>query len=360
MISVGDKKEALALIQEACKAGARKHLATELLDLPIRTVQRWEKNGFNDHRKGSRAVPGNKIPQKEREQIMDVLTSSEFGDFNPHQIVPKLADQGIYLGSEATMYRILRERKMNKHRLSSKAGARKRPEAYIATSPNQVWSWDITYLPARVKGRFFYLYMIMDVYSRKAVGGQVYDCESGELAAALITDTCHQEKVEENQLVLHSDNGGPMKAFTMLAKLEALGVAPSFSRPRTSNDNPYSESLFRTMKYRPEYPEHPFDDLNSARKWAENFVQWYNNEHLHSGIGFVTPIDRHNRKDIEILEKRHQVYQEAKALHPERWSGATRNWEHIAEVALNKRNNPSEKSTDGEKAAVKASENHQN
>ncbi|SMC89547.1 Integrase core domain-containing protein [Desulfocicer vacuolatum DSM 3385] len=110
-------------------------------------------------------------------------------------------------------------------------------------------NWDITYLPARVKGRFFYLYMIMDVYSRKAVGYQVYDCESGELAAALITDTCHQEEIQENQLVLHSDNGGPMKAFTMLAKLESLGVASSFSRPRISNDNPYSESLFRTMKW---------------------------------------------------------------------------------------------------------------
>ncbi len=142
MISEDDKKEALALIQEACKAGARKHLAAELLGLPIRTVQRWETHGFNDHRKGSRAVPGNKISQKERTQIMDVLTSSEFGDFNPHQIVPKLADQGVYLGSEATMYRILREQKMNKHRLSSQAGARKRPEAYIDTGPNQIWSWD--------------------------------------------------------------------------------------------------------------------------------------------------------------------------------------------------------------------------
>ena len=340
MISEGDKEEALALIQEACKAGARKHLAAELLGLPLRTVQRWETHGINDHRKGSRAVPGNKMSEKEREQIMDVLTSLEFGDFNPHQIVPKLADQGIYLGSEATMYRILREQKMNKHRLSSQAGTRKRPEAYIATGPNQVWSWDITYLPTRVKGCFFYLYMIMDVYSRKAVGYQVYDCESGELAAALITDTCNQEKVQEDQLVLHSDNGGPMKAFTMLAKLESLGVKPSFSRPRISNDNPYSESLFRTMKYRPEYPEHPFEDLKSSREWTEKFSQWYNNEHLHSSICFVTPTDRHEQKDIEILEKRHQIYQEAKGCHPERWAGATRNWEHIGEVALNRRNNP--------------------
>lgn len=339
MISKGDKKEALALIQKACEAGARKHLAAELLGLPLRTVQRWKKYGFDDYRKGSHAVPGNKISKAERKQIIDVLTSSGFGDFNPHQIVPKLADQGVYLGSEATMYRILRELNMNKHRLSSQTAVRKRPEAYIATGPNQVWSWDITYLPARVKGRFFYLYMIMDVYSRKAVAYQIYEFESGELAADLITDACNQEKVKKDQLVLHSDNGGPMKAFTMLAKLESLGVMPSFSRPRISNDNPYSESLFRTMKYRPEYPEHPFEDLNSARDWAERFAQWYNNEHLHSGICFVTPADRHDRKDVEILEKRHQVYLEAKASHPERWTGITRNWKHIGEVALNKRNN---------------------
>jgi len=360
LISESHKEEALALIQEASKAGARKHLAAELLGLGLRTVQRWEKHGFDDHRKGSRAVPGNKISQKEREQIMDVLTSSEFGDFNPQQIVPKLADQGVYLGSESTMYRLLREQKMNKHRLSSQAVTRKRPEAYIATGPNQVWSWDITYLPSRVKGRFFYLYMIMDVYSRKAVGYQVYDCESGELAAALITDTCNKEKVQAKQLVLHSDNGGPMKAFTMLAKLEALGVMPSFSRPRISNDNPYSESLFRTMKYCPEYPEQPFEDLNSAREWVERFSHWYNHEHLHSGICFVTPVDRHERKDIEILEKRHQVYQDAKAFHPERWTGTTRNWKHNGEVALNKRNNSPKKTAAGKKAADKAFVNQQN
>lgn len=130
-----------------------------------------------------------------------------------------------------------------------------------------------------------------------------------------------------------------MKAFTMLAKLESLGVMPSFSRPGISNDNPYSESLFRTMKYRPEYPEHPFEDMSSARNWSERFVQWYNNEHLHSGICFVTPADRHDRKDVEILKNRQQVYLDAKASHPERWTGITRNWKHIGEVALNKRNN---------------------
>lgn len=351
MISQKDKKEALGLIQEACKAGARKRLAADLLGLPLRTVQRWEKHGFADHRKGSRAVPANKICNAEREQIIDVLTSPEFGDSNPNQIVPKLADHGIYLSSESTMYRLLREMNMNKHRLSSQPAARIRPEAYIATGPNQVWSWDITYLPTNVKGNFFYLYMIMDIYSRKAVGYQVYACESGGLAADLITDACNREHVTKDQLVLHSDNGGPMKAFTMLAKLQNLGVMPSFSRPRVSNDNPYSESLFRTMKYRPEYPEHPFKNLNSARDWAEHFAYWYNNEHLHSGISFVTPADRHDGKDAEILTKRHQVYIEAKGRHPERWQGTTRNWHYIAEVALNKRNNSTKTIVNVKKAA---------
>ena len=339
MIGETDKKEALKLISEACKAGARKRKAAELLGVPIRTVQRWEHHGFSDRRKGSRAVPANKICEAERDQIIAVLESPEFGDSNPNQIVPKLADQGLYLGSESTMYRILKNEKMNKHRQSSQPGTRKRPEPYVATGPNQVWCWDITYLPSKVRGEYFYLYMVMDLYSRKSVAYQVYECESGDLAADLITDACNREGVTRNQLVLHSDNGAPMKALTMLAKLQDLGVIPSFSRPSVSDDNPYSESLFRTMKYRPEYPELPFESLEDARDWADRFVHWYNNEHLHSSISFVTPASRHSGQDIEILVKRHKVYLKAKNKHPERWSGAIRNWNHIEEVALNKGKN---------------------
>ncbi len=338
MICETHKKEALELVSNACNAGARKSKASELLGLTVRTLQRWKQHGISDHRKGSRAVPANKISKAEREQIVAVLNSPEFGDSNPNQIVPKLADQGIFMGSESTMYRILKDLKMNKHRHASLSATRKRPDAYVATGPNQVWSWDITYLPFRVKGLFLYLYMTMDVFSRKVVAYQVYEYESGDLAADLITDACKHENISENQLVLHSDNGGPMKALTMLAKLQDLGVMPSFSRPRVSDDNPYSESLFRTMKYRPEYPERPFENLNSARDWAERFVHWYNNEHLHSGIRFVTPEDRHCGRDIEILSKRHQVYLDAKTRHPERWTGKTRNWQHIGEVPLNRRN----------------------
>ena len=334
MISYEDKQTVLKLIAEACKSGARKSKAAQLLGLTIRTIQRWEDKGLSDNRKGSRAVPGNQLSDHEKTRIINVLESPQFSDSNPNQIVPRLADQGIYLGSESTMYRILRELKMNKHRQSSLSPRNNHPDPVIANGPNQLWSWDITYLPSTVRGRFFYLYMMMDLYSRKAVACQVYEYESGDLAADLITDACIREKVTKEQVTLHSDNGSPMKSATMLAKLQDLGVMPSFSRPSVSDDNPYSESLFRTLKYRPEYPEKPFADLYEAREWANNFVNWYNTEHLHSGINFVTPEDRHNGRDTEILINRHSVYQEAKLKHPERWSVKTRNWLPVTEVVL--------------------------
>lgn len=336
MISQEDKQTVLMLISEACKSGARKSKASQLLGLTIRTLQRWDQQGVSDKRKGSRAVPGNKLSDDERVQIVNILESPEFADSNPNQIVPRLVDQGIYLGSEATMYRILRELKMNIHRQSSLPAKRHSPDPLIANGPNQLWSWDITYLPSTIRGRFFYLYMVMDLYSRKAVACQVYEYESGELAADLITDACLREKISKDQITLHSDNGSPMKAATMLAKLQDLGVVPSFSRPRISNDNPYSESLFRTLKYRPEYPNKPFENICEARVWANRFIHWYNTEHLHSSIHFVTPEDRHNSRDIKILANRHDVYQEAKLKNPERWSGKTRNWNPATEVILKK------------------------
>ena len=336
MISQEDKQTVLKLILEACKSGARKSKAAQLLGLTIRTLQRWSRNGLLDSRKGSRSAPGNKLSDDEKTRIANVLESPEFAESNPNQIVPRLADQGIYLGSESTMYRILRELKMNVHRQSSLPAKRHSPDPLTATIPNQLWSWDITYLPSTVRGRFFYLYMVMDLYSRKAVACQVYEYESGDLAADLITDACLREKIPKEQVTLHSDNGSPMKSATMLAKLQDLGVIPSFSRPSISNDNPYSESLFRTLKYRPEYPDKPFKTLFEAREWANRFIHWYNKEHLHSSIHFVTPEDRHNGKDIKILANRQYVYQEAKSKNPERWSGKTRNWNPATEVVLKK------------------------
>jgi putative transposase len=330
------KQAVLNLILQACESGARKSKAAELLGLTIRTLQRWEEKGLRDMRKGSRAVPDNKLSDDEKNQIKDILMSPEFTDSNPNQIVPKLADQGLYMGSESTMYKILRELKMNKHRQSSLPVKKRIPEELIASGPNQIWSWDITYLPSIVRGQFFYLYMVMDLYSRKAVACQVYEYESGDLASELITDACIREKISKNQVTLHSDNGSPMKAATMLAKLQDLGIMPSFSRPSVSNDNPFSESLFRTLKYRSEYPENPFETIFDAREWENRFIHWYNKEHLHSSIRFVTPEARHTGKDIEILAKRRDVYLKAKLKHPERWSGQIRNWNPDTKVILKK------------------------
>lgn len=167
------------------------------------------------------------------------------------------------------------------------------------------------------------------------MGWQVYGTESSALAADLMTDICHREQIVKGQVILHSDNGSPMKGASLLATLQHLGVIASYSRPSVSNDNPYSESLFRTLKYRPEYPEHGFSDLEAARVWVSEFVDWYNTRHLHSAIGFVTPQQRHCGEDREILANRKRVYQKAKAKNPNRWSGEIRNWEPITEVHLN-------------------------
>jgi len=251
-----------------------------------------------------------------------------------------LADKGVYLASESTFYRVLNENKQLKHRGKNKP-ARKliKPQALTATAPNQIYTWDITYLPSQVRGLFFYLYLVLDIYSRKIVGWQVHSEELSVLAADLMVDICQREGIKRNQVTLHSDNGSPMKGATMLATLQQLGVVPSFSRPSVSNDNPFSESMFRTLKYR---PEKPFSDLRSARDWVNGFVQWYNHEHCHSGIKFVTPAQRHTGEDIEILAKRKQVYQKAKKQNPERWSGEIRNWDRIKEVQLNPERSKSE------------------
>jgi len=266
---------------------------------------------------------------------LETVNSVSYRDLPPNQIVPRLADEGRYLGSESTIYRILRQERLLTHRARSRPPSHRRPRTLVATGPNQVWSWDITYLPTLIRGRFLRLYMVIDVWSRKILGDQVHREERAAYAAALIERTAHEERVPPGQLALHADNGGPMKGSSMLAKLEALGVAASFSRPRTSNDNPFSESLFRTMKYRPEYPSHPFASRLEAEAWVRDFVHWYNHVHRHSGIRFVTPADRHAGRDEAILERRRRVYDAARRAHPERWTGATRSWSAIKTVTLN-------------------------
>ena len=338
MIPIPERQQIVHWVAEASAAGARRHKSCELLGIAPRTLERWRQCGGLKHdARTTRAYePENKLSDQERDQVLAVANSAEFAHLPPSQIVPILAERGEYIASESTFYRVLREAKQLKHRLASRpATSRHKPKALQATAPNQLYSWDITYLPTEIKGLFFYLYLFMDVYSRKIVGWQVYDQESSEWAAEILHDIAQREGIERDQVALHSDNGGPMKGATMLATLQALGIMPSFSRPAVSNDNPYSESLFKTLKYRPEYPAQPFSSITEARQWVAGFADWNNHEHRHSAIQFVTPAQRHAGLDTAILVNRKAVYEAAKARHPERWSRETRNWDPVLEVYLN-------------------------
>ncbi len=328
-----------AWIDEACASGARLTKACEVLEISPRTLQRWRESGEvkADGRKQAktRNEPSNKLCEHERQHILDVANAPEFAHLPPSQIVPALADQGLYIASESSFYRVLREAEQLTHRGKAKPATRQRPKPLQANAPNQLWSWDITYLATTIKGVFFYLYLIMDVFSRKIVGWEVYDSESTDQAAAVFHKAHLREGIADAALVLHSDNGSPMKGATMLATLQRLGVMPSFSRPSVSDDNPYSEALFKTLKYHPGYPDKPFDSVKDARKWVLEFVHWYNEIHRHSALRFVTPGQRHRGEDIDILARRHVLYEVTKARHPERWSGSTRNWKPEDIVNLN-------------------------
>lgn len=344
MISSADRQMAVQLIDETMDQGACQREACKVIGISARSYQRWQSNGFEDRRQCVEKQPGNKLSEQERQVIVETCNQKDYRDLPPKQIVPKLADQGTYLASESTFYRILRAEDMMHHRGRSKAPSVEKPGSHSATAANQLWSWDITYLAASVKGVFFYLYLFMDIYSRKIVGWEIYETESSEQAAVVLRKAKMAEAISATHpLVLHSDNGSPMKGATMLATMQKLGVVPSFSRPSVSNDNAFSESLFKTLKYVPEYPTKPFERIDDARQWVDRFVQWYNHEHQHSSIKYVTPAQRHDGRDIEILEHRKAVYETARNANPQRWSGNTRNWDHEAGVELNPKLNDSVK-----------------
>lgn len=333
-ISSEDRLECILLISEAVIAGARKFMACDILNLEIRTVERWEKYP-EDRRRGPHNRPSNALSALERELVIETANKAEYANLPVCQIVPKLADKGIYIASESSFYRIMNEEKLLAHRSKSKPRTKKRPEALAAFRSNQIWSWDITYLKAAVKGTYYFLYLPMDIFSRAIVHWEIYECESAENASMMISNAFMINDLEKDQVVLHSDNGGPMKGATMLATLQRLGIAPSFSRPSVSNDNPFSESLFKTMKYCPSFPERGFANIAEAREWVRKFVNWYNNIHLHSGINFVTPASKHAGLDKKILENRHKVYEQARKVNPQRWSKQTRNWSQVKVVELN-------------------------
>ncbi len=327
-----------ALVDEAVAAGASIEAACKMIGLNARTLARWKVEGAScgdDHRADPRPSPAHKLTLAERAEIVATCNSAEFRDVSPNQIVPRLADSGVYLASESSFYRVLREEGLLAHRNPARPATHHRPRELVAAAPNEVWTWDITYLRSAVRGAFFYLYLVLDVFSRKIVGWTVEPDESMTTSAALLERTCCGESVRPGCLVLHADNGGPMKGSTMLSTLQRLGVVASFSRPHVSDDNPYSEALFRTLKYRPGYPRRPFASLDAARAWVEGFVRWYNTEHLHSSLRFVTPVDRHERRDPALLAGRHALYQAARRKTPRRWTRGTRNWTPVGPVTLN-------------------------
>jgi putative transposase len=338
MISPSDRALAIELIQEANRNGARLAMACKEMNISVRTYERWVSQGGikEDQRPtASRPEPKNKLTTEEKQEILEVVKKEEFADLPPTQIVPKLADQGVYIASESSFYRVLREVNMQNHRGRSKRPERRLPESHLATAPNQVWTWDITWLKGPVKGMFYRLYLIIDIFSRKIVGWEIWETEEAKYAEELMKRTVIKEKIQGRPLVLHSDNGSPMKAATFQVLLEKLGVQSSYSRPRVSNDNPYFEAMLRTLKYRPEFRYKGFETLEATREWVVKFVNWYNCVHLHSGINFVTSEQCHTGVHIEILKKREEVYEKAMQKHPERWSRSTRNWSAQESVALN-------------------------
>jgi len=324
------------LIAVAVQQGARRQRACAELGVDLRTLQRWRRaETRGDRRAGPRQAPDNRLNAQERARILETVTAPEYRDLSPKQIVPRLADRGMYLASESTVYRLLRACGQLAHRSAARPAQRRSKPRLQATAPNQVWCWDITYLRSPVRGCFYYLYLVVDLFSRKIVAAAVYDRECSTRAAALITAACAREGVARDALILHADNGPAMKGATLLARLQALGVVPSYSRPSVSDDNAFAEALFRTLKYRPDYPGGVFASPESAQRWVARFVHWYNTEHRHSGIRFVTPDQRHRGCEPAILARRAHVYREARARHPERWTGPTRCWTPIAVVHLN-------------------------
>jgi putative transposase len=348
MTRLEDRRTLMLEIAQAHAQGARLRPACALAGIDVRTLQRWKAGvpAQGDRRPDvDRAVPSHALTEAEKARIIEVANKPRFADTPPTRIVPSLADEGIYIASESSFYRVLRAHgQLNRRGRAQPPRTSRPPTTHIAARPGEVWCWatehateGVTFLPAQMQGRWFYFYLILDLYSRKIVGFEVHDTDSADHAAHLARRTALAEGVHAMPVrpVLHGDNGATLKATTVLAMLHWLGINPSYSRPRVSDDNAFVEALFRTVKYRPEFPLKGFADLQAAREWSARFVQWYNEEHRHSGIRYVTPAQRHGGHDHRLLDARHELYQEARERNPRRWSGQTRNWQPIAVVTLN-------------------------
>lgn len=334
MIAPSDRVVAVQIIGEAVESGARAYKACEVVGISTSTYRRWKQaTDHTDRRRGSPKHVHRRLSEAEQDEVVAVCCQPRFANLTPYAIYASLLDEGIYLASVSTMYRLLRERGLLHHRSESRPGTRPaRPPELKATGPNQVWSWDITYLPTRVRGIFLFAYVLMDVWSRKIVAWEIHTEESEAHAKDFFARVAARDKVKG--VHLHADNGNPMKGVTVLVLFFSLGIIPSYSRPRVSNDNPYSEALFKTLKYTPGYPKR-FTNMTHAREWFAEFVHWYNTQHRHSGIGYVTPEDRHSERASAIMRKRNRVLALARSHRPERWPNGQMHWDEHPIVYLN-------------------------
>ena len=330
MTAPADRRQALEILDAAVAAGARAHKVAELLDVGLTTLQSWRRQFAGvgdglDRSKSSHRLVSHRLSDEERQRILLTCNEPEFAALPPGQIVPILADRGLYIGSERSFYRVLHDHGQVHRRGRARPPQQPRPVPRLeARGPNEVWSWDITYLPTSVRGVWLYLYPVIDVWSRKVVAWDVADREEAQIAADLVGRACLRERISKGRpqpLILHADNGNAMRAATMESRLEELGVLRSFSRPRVSNDNPYSESLFHTLK--------PAGLPSAAIPERGRGLQ------LGSSIRFVTPSQRHSGKAIEICRHRARIYELARQLHPLRWTGTTRCWHQPEVVWIN-------------------------
>ena len=337
-----DRAKTIDVLNEGQEAGLPIKAIADLLGVCRRTLRRWQldinRQGFSlDRRKGAMRTVAHKFSAQERQTVIDTINDPRFADLPPGQIVAILAEEEQYVGSEMTIYRIMREEGLLNHR--GRARQRRKPRAVPmleAKGIHQVLAWDITLVPGPVKGQYYYVYMVIDVWSRRILGAEVHEAECSKLAREFFDRVCRDEGITSDaEAVLHSDNGAPMRSSKLAAKMRELGISLSFSRPGVRNDNAYAESLFKTMKYHQSYPMRRFRDLNAVRIWIEGFVDWYNSEHRHSGIKYVTPNQRHFGEADAICAIRQQTYGRAMKKNPRRWSRPPRCWKQPEIVRIN-------------------------
>jgi len=290
--------------------------ACNALDIARPTYYR--RMGTREENATSRPAPTRTLSANERQEVLEVLHSERFVDLAPAEVYATLLDEGVYHCSVRTMYRVLEDAGEVRERRDQARHPHYQAPELLATAPNQVWSWDITKLLGPVKWTYFYLYVILDIFSRYVVGWMIAPHESSALAKRLIAETCEKQNVQPGQLTIHADRGASMKSKPVALMLADLGVTKTHSRPHVSDDNPYSESQFKTLKYRPDFPDR-FGSIQDARAFCQGFFAWYNYEHHHTGIGLLTPEMVHYGKAEAVINQRRIVLASAFEAHPERF-----------------------------------------